>query len=364
MTDLFSPATFGALTLANRIVMAPLTRMRSGAAGIPGDIVVEHYRQRASVGLIVSEGTYPAHEGQGFVGQPGLVEAEQFAGWRRVTDAVHAEGGQIVAQVMHAGRVSHPDINGGRTVVGPSAIAIQGETHGPAGKVAYPVPEALSADGVRGVVDAFVTASRDAVEVAGFDGVEIHSANGYLLHEFLSPAANVREDGYGGSPENRARLVVEVVTAVARAIGADRVGLRISPAHNIQDALETDDADVAATYGALVDQIAPLGLAYLSVLHREPAGPLVADLRARFGGAVIVNSGFGVVTTKDEAAALLAAGHGDAVAVGRPVLANPDLVRRWREDHPLNPVDQATVYAPGPEGYIDYPTIDEAPLSA
>ena len=359
MTDLFTPTTFGALTLANRVVMAPLTRMRSGSEGIPGDIVVEHYAQRASVGLIVSEGTYPTHAGQGFVGQPGLVTAEQLAGWRRVTDAVHERGGQIVAQVMHAGRVTHPGINGGRQVEAPSAIAIDGETHTPEGKVAFPVPHALTVDEIHAVTEAFVTASRDAVEVAGFDGVEMHSANGYLLHEFLSPASNVREDQYGGAVENRIRLVVETVTAVAAAVGADRVGIRISPEHNIQGALETDEADVQAVYGALVDALAPLGLAYLSILHREPTGTLVRGLRTRFGGATIANSGFGVITTRDEATEIVVAGHSDAVAVGRQVIANPDLVRRWREGRELNELDQATVYASGAEGYTDYPTLED-----
>jgi len=359
MTDLFTPVTFGALTLANRVVMAPLTRMRSGSEGIPGDIVVDYYAQRASVGLIVSEGTYPTHAGQGFVGQPGLVTDAQLAGWRRVTDAVHERGGQIVAQVMHAGRVTHPAINGDRQVEGPSAIAIDGETHTPAGKVAYPVPHALTVDEIHGVTEAFVTASRNAVEVGGFDGVELHSANGYLLHEFLSPASNQREDEYGGSVENRVRFVVETVRAVAEAIGADRVGIRISPEHNIQGALETDAADVQAVYGSLVDALAPLGLAYLSILHKEPTGALVRDLRTRFGGSTIANSGFGLITSRDEATEIVVAGHSDAVAVGRPVIANPDLVRRWQEGRELNELDQATVYASGPEGYTDYPALTD-----
>lgn len=360
MTDLFTPTTLGSLTLSNRVVMAPLTRMRSGDEGVPGDIVVEHYAQRASVGLIVSEGTYPSHEGQGFVGQPGLVTDAQLAGWRRVTDAVHAAGGQIVAQVMHAGRVSHPDINGGRPVVGPSAIAIDGETHTPQGKVAYPVPHALTTDEVRDIVTTFVTASRNAID-AGFDGVELHSANGYLLHEFLAPTSNQRDDLYGGSPENRARLVIEVAQAVVAEIGADRVGIRISPSHNIQDVLETDEADRAAVYGTLVDALAPLGLAYLSVLHAEPTGEFVQGLRARFGGPFVVNSGFGVITTREEAHEIIADNHGDAVAVGRLVIANPDLVRRWREDRELNELDPATIYAAGAKGYTDYPMLDAVP---
>ncbi|WP_211096826.1 alkene reductase [Arthrobacter echini] len=361
---LFSPLTLGSLELPNRVIMAPLTRVRSGEAGIPGDIVVEHYRQRASLGLIVSEGTYPSHAGQGFPGQPGLVEDEQLAGWKRVTDAVHADGGRIIAQVMHAGRVSHPDINGGYEVVAPSAIAINGTTRTSTGKVPYPVPHALTAEDLPGIIDEFVTASRKAIDVAGFDGVELHGANGYLLHQFLSPAANRREDSYGGSPENRARFVVDVVTAVAAEVGADKVGLRISPAHNIQDALETDADDVHATYTALVRSIAPLKLAYLSVLHAEPTGGLVQDLRQTFGGPFLVNSGFGVITNREEAIAILEDGVGDAVVVGRPAIANPDLARRWRDNLPENQPNPATFYGLGAEGYTDYPFYDTTAATA
>ncbi|MGY1640210.1 alkene reductase [Geodermatophilus sp. SYSU D00703] len=356
--DLFSPVTLGDLELANRVVMAPLTRMRSGASGVPGDLVVEHYRQRAGVGLIVTEGTYPSPESQAFVGQPGIVTDEQVEGWRRVAEAVHARGGRIVMQVMHGGRVTHPDVNGGRRVVAPSAIAIDGEGHTEKGKQPYPVPHALTVAEARDVVQDFVSAARRAIE-AGLDGVEIHGANGYLLHEFLSPASNRRTDEYGGSPENRARFVVQVVTAVAAAIGAGRVGLRISPEHDIQDALETDRDDVRATYGALLDQLAPLGLAYLSVLHREPAGELVQELRRRFGGPLIANSGFGAVTTREEAVQLIEAAHADAVAVGRPVIANPDLVQRWAGEHPENEIRSHLFYAAGPEGYTDYPPLQD-----
>ena len=352
--SLFSTVTLGDLALRNRLVMAPLTRVRSGPEGIPGPLVAEHYRQRASLGLIVSEGTYPSHAGQGFPGQPGLVTDEQLAGWKAVTDAVHAEGGLIVAQVMHAGRVTHEATTGGHEVVGPSAIAIEGETRTYDGKKPYPVPHALITDELPSVIEEFVRGSRNAI-AAGFDGVEIHSANGYLLHEFLSPASNQRDDAYGGSPENRARFVAEVVEAVVDAIGAGRVGIRISPEHNIQDALETDPADVRATYRALVDRIAPLGLSYLSVLHKDPAGELVQDLRTAFGGPFLVNSGFGEITTREEALAIVDDNVGDAVVVGRPAIANPDLVHRWKEDLPLNTPDQSTFYSSGAEGYTDYP---------
>ncbi|MDV8022844.1 alkene reductase [Rhodococcus sp. IEGM 1330] len=353
---LFSPLALGDLKLDNRLVMAPLTRVRSGKDGVPGPLVVEHYKQRASLGLIVSEGTYPSHAGQGFPGQPGLVTDEQIEGWRNVADAVHADGGLIVAQVMHAGRVTHEATTGGHEVVGPSAIAIDGETRTYEGKKPYPTPRALREDELPSVIADFVQASKNAI-AAGMDGVEVHGANGYLLHEFLSPASNQREDAYGGSPENRARFVAEVVEAVADALGAGKVGIRISPEHNIQDALETDSDDVRATYRALVERLAPLGLAYLSVLHKDPAGELVQDLRQGFGGAVLVNSGFGEITSRDEALSLMEDGIGDAVVVGRPAIANPDLAYRWREDLPLNEPDQSTFYTEGAKGYTDYPAL-------
>ena len=351
---LFSPLALGEMELPNRLVMAPLTRLRAGKQGIPGALVAEHYRQRASLGLIVSEGIYPSHAGRGIPGQPGLVTEEQLEGWSNVTSAVHAEGGRIFAQLMHAGRVTHEATNGGHAVVAPSAIAIDGETRTYEGKKPYPVPRALASAELPEIIQEFVRASRNAIE-AGFDGVELHSANGYLLHEFLSPAANQRTDGYGGSPENRARFIIEVAEAVADAIDANRVGIRISPEHNIQGALELDAADVRETYGHLVDALAPLNLAYLSVLHKDPAGELVQDLRSRFNGTFLVNTGFGEVTSREEAAALVADGLADAVVVGRPAIANPDLVRRWREGLPVNEPDSSTFYADGAEGYTDYP---------
>jgi 2,4-dienoyl-CoA reductase-like NADH-dependent reductase (Old Yellow Enzyme family) len=255
---------------------------------------------------------------------------------------------------MHAGRVSHEAVNGGYEVVGPSAIPIEGDIHTPRGKMAYPVPRALGARELPAIVQEFVQASVSAIS-AGFDGIELHSANGYLLHEFLSPASNQRDDIYGGSPENRARFVIEVTEAVAAVVGADRVGIRISPEHNIQGALETEESDVLSTYGALLDAISPLNLAYLSILHADPAGELVQGLRNRFAGPFLVNTGFGVVTTREKAMGLVTDGHADAVVVGRPTIANPDLVRRWSEGLPLNEANPATFYGEGAEGYTDYP---------
>jgi 2,4-dienoyl-CoA reductase-like NADH-dependent reductase (Old Yellow Enzyme family) len=354
--ELFSPLTLGDISLANRLVMAPLTRTRSGESGVPNDLNVEHYTQRASAGLIITEGTYPSRESRSYPGQPGIVDDEQEAGWKRVADAVHKAHGKIVMQVMNGGRVSHTDITGTERIVGPSAIAIQGEVHVPSGKKAFPVPHALTLDELVTVRDEFVEAAVRAVR-AGLDGVEIHAANGYLLHQFLSPASNQRTDEYGGSPENRARFVVEVVTAVAGAIGAGKVGIRLSPSHNIQDALETDPVETRATYEFLVESLAPLGMSYLSILHAEPAGEFVQTLRGRFAGGFIANSGFGHITTRDEAIAFIDDGYADAVAVGRAIIANPDLVARWEGGHPENELDPTHLYGSGPEGYNDYPRL-------
>jgi len=257
---------------------------------------------------------------------------------------------------MHGGRVSHTDITGTDRIVAPSAVAIQGDVRTPLGKKPYPVPHALTTEELATVRDQIVAAARRAVD-AGLDGVEVHGANGYLLHEFLSPASNRRDDAYGGSPAARAAFVVEVVAAVAAEIGAGRVGLRLSPAHNIQDVAELESDDVRVTYEAVVDGIAPFGLSYLSILHAEPTGELVQDLRSRFGGVFIANSGFSTVTTKDEAEHLVASGSADAVAVGRPAIANPDLVERWSGGHPENEPDPATFYGEGAEGYTDYPRL-------
>ncbi|WP_299038267.1 alkene reductase [uncultured Pseudokineococcus sp.] len=354
--SLFTPVDLGDLHLRNRVAMAPLTRTRSGESGVPGDLVVEHYAQRASAGLIVTEGTYPTQDSRTYPGQPGIVTDEQVAGWRRVADAVHERGGLVVMQVMHGGRVAHTAVTGTERVVAPSAIRLSGEAHTAQGKLPYDEPHALTTDEVRQVVADHVAAARRVVD-AGLDGVELHSANGYLLHEFLSPVSNTRTDAYGGSPQARARLGVEIATAVAAEIGAGRVGIRISPAHGIQDVLEEDAEDVAATYGALMDGIAPLGLAYVSVLRADPADDLVADLRGRSGAPLMANSGFSTATTRDEAGHLVASGLADAVAVGRPLIANPDLVERWQAGAPENEPNASTFYGTGAEGYTDYPRL-------
>lgn len=353
--SLFSPTTVGDVDVRNRVSLAPMTRLRSGADGVPGPLVAKYYAQRAGIGLLVTEGVYPSAESRGYAGQPGIVTEAQAAGWAKVADAVHAEGGTIFMQLMNSGRVSHTDITGTDRIVAPSAIAIEGEAHLADGsKVPFPVPHALETSELATVRDEFVAAARRAVD-AGIDGVELHSANGYLLHEFLSPASNQRTDAYGGSPEARARFVIEVAQAVVAEIGAGRVGIRISPAHNIQDVWEKDEAETRATYEALIAGLAPLGLAYLSVLHADPAGDLIQDLRRAFGGTFIVNSGFSNVTTREEAVSAVDGDIADLVAVGRPAIANPDLVARWQNEADENQVDQATVYGGGEHGYTDYP---------
>ena len=356
MTDLFEPLTAGAWTLPNRVVMAPLTRNRSKGT-VPGDLAVEYYAQRASAGLIITEGSQPSARGQGYLDTPGFHSPEQLEGWRRVAEAVHANGGRIVAQLMHAGRISHPDNTGGQEIIAPSAIAAPGQIVTPQGQQDYPTPRAIETDEIPAVIEEYVNAARNAV-AAGLDGVEVHGANGYLIHQFLAPGSNERTDEYGGSPANRARFAIEVVRAVADAIGADRVGLRLSPAHNIQGATEEDPEDVEATYAAVIEGVAPLGLAYLSVLA-QPRLDLVQRLRKDFGGPLIANDGFGVVTTAAMAQALLDEDVADAVAIGRLFLANPDLPKRWETGADLNEPDPDTFYGGGAEGYTDYPFLDD-----
>ncbi|MCW2738480.1 alkene reductase [Nocardioides sp.] len=359
MSRAFESLTVGRWQLPQSFVMAPLTRNRAGEGHAPTTLNAEYYAQRAGAGLIVTEGTAPSHVGQGYLAVPGLYTDEQVAGWRLVADAVHARGGVVVAQLMHCGRIAHADNKGGAETIAPSAVQAPGEIVTAAGPKPHDVPRAPETDEIAGLVDDFVTASRNAI-AAGLDGVEVHAANGYLLHQFLDPTVNLRDDVYGGSPENRARFVVEVVTAVADAIGADRVGLRLSPGHRFNGIGEELGADLTATYRAVVDGVAPLGLAYLSLLASplEPLESLVRDLRERFDGVVLLNDGFGDLTSLASVEALLGTGLADAVVVGRQWLANPDLAERWRQGAELNEPDQATFYGGGAEGYTDYPTLE------
>jgi N-ethylmaleimide reductase len=361
MSRAFEPLAVGPWTLPQRFVMAPLTRNRAGEGNAPTALNAEYYAQRAGAGLIVTEGTAPSHVGQGYLDVPGLYTDEQVAGWRLVADAVHARDGVIVAQLMHAGRIAHADNKDGVETIAPSAVQAPGEMVTASGPKPHDVPRAPETDEVAGLVTDFVTAARNAV-AAGLDGVEVHAANGYLLHQFLDPTVNLRDDVYGGSAENRARFVIEVVTAVADAIGAERVGLRLSPGHQFNGIGEEVGADLTATYRAVVDAVAPLGLAYLSLLASplEPLEALVRDLRERFDGVVLLNDGFGDLTTLDSVEQLLATGLADAVVVGRQFLANPDLAERWRAGAELNAPNPDTFYGGGAEGYTDYPTLEQA----
>ena len=358
MSRAFTPVRIGHWELPNSFVMAPLTRNRAGAGNAPTQLNATYYAQRAGAGLIITEGTAPSAVGQGYLNVPGLYTPEQVEGWRLVGDQVHSLGGRIVAQLMHAGRIAHRDNKDGIETISASAVTAPGEIVTAEGPKPHDEPRALANEELPGVVADYVNASRNAIE-AGLDGVEVHAANGYLLHQFLDPTINLREDAHGGSPENRARFVIEVVTAVAEAIGAEKVGLRISPGHQFNGVGEEQGDDLDATYGALVDAVAPLGLAYLSILA-SPLTDLAGDLRTRFGGSVLLNDGFGEVTTLESVEKLLETGLADAVVVGRPYLANPDLHTRWKRGAELNEPNATTFYGGGAEGYTDYPTLDQA----
>ena len=348
-TDLFAPYRLGELELRNRFVMAPMTRNRAGAGGAPTALNAEYYAQRAGAGLIVTEGTQPSAGGQGYPGTPGLHTDEQVAGWRLVADAVHARGGRIVAQLMHTGRIGHPSITG-LAPVGPSPIAAKGQVPTPEGLQDFVEPRELPTDELPGVVAEFVDAARRAVD-AGLDGVELHAANGYLLHQFLASGSNVRTDAYGGSPENRARFVVEVAAAVVEAVGAQRVGLRVSPGHGFNDISETD---IEATYEALVRGLEPLGLLYLHIAE-DPGTRYQDALRKLFSGAVVLSTGFAGPSDLATAQEAVDSGAADLFAIGRGFLANPDLVERLRTGAALNEPDAATFYGGTEKGYTDYP---------
>ncbi len=343
--------TAGALQAPNRIWMAPLTRNRADADGTPNDLSVEYYRQRAGAGVIISEGSQPAAVGQGYPNTAGIVTDANEAGWKRVADAVHADGGRIVVQFMHAGRISHTETIDGATPVSSSAIQAAGQIFTVNGPQDHTTPRELSTAELPAVAAEFAEAARRAVR-AGVDGIELHAANGYLLHQFLADGVNRRTDAYGGSPENRARFVVEVAKATADAIGADRVGIRISPGHPFNDMSESD----LSVYEYLVGSLAHLGLAYVHLLA-EPADPMVGKMRAVWPGILVLNTGFGVESDRDELARLIADGVADVVAVGRPFISNPDLVQRWTEGAELTEPNQETFYGGAAEGYTDYPTL-------
>jgi len=367
MTTLFDPIQVGRLRLPNRIVMAPLTRNRAPGA-IPTPLMAEYYSQRASAGLLVTEATAITAQGQGYADVPGLYSTEQLDGWRRITDAVHAKGGRIVCQLWHVGRISHVDLQPeGQQPVAPSAITAKTKTFlikadGTGTFEPTSHPRALDAGELPGIVRDFVHAAMQSVTAAGFDGVEVHGANGYLLDQFLKTGANHRKDDYGGSIENRSRLMLEVMRAIAGEIGHDRVGLRISPVTPANDIV---DENPHALFDYLMRQLASLGLAYIHVIEGATGGPReIADrpfdytaMRHAYRdagghGAWMVNNGY------DQALAQQALDHGaDLVAFGRPYIANPDLVERFRTGTPLNAPDKMTFYGGGAKGYTDYPSL-------
>ena len=366
MSSLFDPIQAGHLSLANRIVMAPLTRNRSPDA-VPRDITATYYAQRASAGLLITEATAISQQGQGYADVPGLYGSEQLQAWKRVTGAVHAEGGKIVVQLWHVGRVSHNELqpDGGQPVA-PSAITARTKTvlfrDGVPTYVETSEPRALDASELPGIVHTYAAAARNAVETAGFDGVEVHAANGYLLDQFLKTGSNRRSDDYGGSIENRARLLLEATRAVVDAVGGGRTGIRISP---VTPANDVHDENPQPLFEYVVKQLATLGLAYIHVVEGATGGAreledrpfdyeaLKAAYRLAGGkGAWMVNNGY----DKPLAEEALKEGD-DLVAFGKPFISNPDLVRRLREGAPLNPWDKATFYVGGAKGYIDYPAL-------
>lgn len=346
---LFDPVRLGALDLANRIVMAPMTRSRADGQDRPTALHVEYYRQRAGAGLIVTEGVQPSAEGKGYARTPGLYDTAQVAAWRAVTDAVHEAGGRIVAQLMHVGRIAARANRGDVDVVAPSPVRAKAKLWTAAGMAPTELPRALDTGEVARVVDDYARAAGLAVE-AGFDGVELHCTSGYLPAQFMATGTNHRGDRYGGSPSGRVRFVVETLKAIAAVIGADRTGFRICPGNPFNDLY---DADPAATHATLLDAIDGWGLAYCHLIHMAtPQGiDHAALMAAHWHGPLILNEGI----DRDMAARLLADGAADAIAFGRPFIANPDLVDRFRHGHALAEPDPVTTYAGGAEGYIDYP---------
>ena len=356
-TDLLSPYRLGEFALKNRLVMAPMTRSRALEGNVPNPLAATYYAQRAAAGLIITEATQVSPQGVGYIRTPGIHAPAQVAGWRLVTDAVHRAGGKIFAQLWHVGRISHPDFHDGALPVAPSAIAADGEVFTNRGRAKMVTPRALEAHELPGIVAQFQKGAENA-KAAGFDGVELHGANGYLLDQFLRDGANRRTDAYGGSIRNRARFPLEVTEAVVAVWGADRVGYKVSPNSAFNS---MSDSDPIATFSYFADELSRLGLLYLHATEgvtgpmAPPAGTILAApvLRERFKGALILNGGYDA----HSADAAIARGAADLIAFGVPFLANPDLPVRYARGAPLNAPDQATFYAGEAKGYIDYPEL-------
>lgn len=353
MHSLFSQVQIGRHTLSNRMVMAPMTRSRSDDFGVPSELVPTYYAQRAGAGLIISEGVFPVALGKGYVRTPGIETAEQVAAWKQVSDAVHARGGRIFMQLMHCGRISHPSLlPDGALPQAPSAIKPAGQTWTAMGLQDFVIPQALSVGEIAAVIEGYRRAARLAIE-AGFDGVELHAASGYLPEQFLSSGSNQRTDEYGGSVENRVRFVLEVLNAIATEIGSDRVGIKLSPEMNFNDIV---DANPQETYTWLVEQLRGLNLAYLHVALFGASVDYHALLRPLFDGSYLIGGGL----DQNAAQSLIAEDRADAAVFGGAFLANPDLPERFRTGAELNVPDKDTFYAPGAQGYIDYPAMSPA----
>jgi N-ethylmaleimide reductase len=357
MTDLFSPFDLGSLSLPNRIAMSAMTRTRASENGVPTDLMRDYYVQRATAGLIITECSQVSDQGHGIIRCPGIHREDQIVEWRKVTDAVHAAGGHIFCQIWHCGRVAHPDMRGGEAPVGPSPIPASGDFFLPSGRVDFPVPHELHIEEIPPIVESFAVATHNA-RFAGFDGVELHGANGYLQDQFLQDGSNKRTDAYGGSVENRARLMVETVEGMIGAWDAKHVAVRLSPSSYLYG---VDDSDKRSTFGHVMKKLNGLGLAYICLLEpnakdaeRGVQIPNVADtFRTLVSVPLIINTGF----DKAKGNAVIAAGHADLVAFGVPYIANPDLVARLRDDAPFNKPIPSTFYGEGPGGYTDYPRL-------
>jgi len=354
MTDLFTPIRLGRLALPNRIVMAPMTRNRCPDT-VPTDLTSEYYSQRATAGLIITEGAQISSQGIGYPATPGIHTPEQVAGWQKITGAVHDAGGRMFVQLWHCGRISHPDFHGGALPVAPSAIRPAGQAFTFEGLKDFVTPRSLEVDEIPGIVEQYRLAARCAME-AGFDGVEIHAANGYLIDQFLRDRTNHRTDDYGGPIENRTRFLREITKAISAEVGADRVGVRISPLNHFND---IDDSDPQALFNHVAEVLSDIGVVYLHVVEVSMAsGPDarvdMQEIRRRFAGSYIANGGY----DKSRANRAIAEGRADLVSFGVPFLANPDLPKRFERDVPLNEANPDTFYGGGAEGYTDYPTLE------
>lgn len=352
MSSLLTTLKLGPYELPNRVIMAPLTRCRASEGRVPNDLMLEYYVQRAGAGLILTEATAVTPQGVGYVDTPGLWSAEQVAGWKKITDAVHAAGGRIFAQLWHVGRLSHPDFLNGETPVSASAIACAGEIRVPTGHKPYPVPRALELSEIPGVIEAYRQGAKNAME-AGFDGVEIHGANGYLPDQFLRNGTNHRTDEYGGSIENRARFLLEVTDAAIEVWGADRVGVHLSPRDMEHHSMS--DSDPAAIFNYVAAELGKRDIAFIFVREGLEGGPRFGPgIKKAFGGLFIANEQH----TQESGEQVLSDGEADAISWGQLFIANPDLPRRFELKAPLNQPNPSTFYAPGTTGYTDYPFLE------